>query len=381
MEIQTRLDLARHLQEQMMRSTRNWLAESEDQEEDARRTMLKSYLLEAHCPPEPDGVYERLSAASAAVGVRVERTQEPDLFRLVTQDAELWCDTSLGRYWRLHTTALVGDSDPLHARLVATTPWLDKVWLSPRYLETFPTHVGAEMLTFSLNHDRRPLYRKGQYFSESDFVSMRLWSASARKTLDKLRNAEVLPHGVSLRSVRLRSEVSAEEHCVAEYFHNGKITASGTSFDEHNRLLLTALRDYASTIATLEEEYGIGRRGGPGGHLGGKPIVLNVEWAVPDLEYAVGKMFGSGEPFRLWGLPTKVGPGRYRCRAADLHFGGVLAFDITKEHIVIQLPAAVCGNTIARFLSNLRFHVNSDVVGPADISGADAGADAASRTA
>ncbi|MFW6031531.1 MAG: hypothetical protein ACOC9T_02980 [Myxococcota bacterium] len=378
-DIQTRLDLARHLQEQMMRSTGSWLVEDEGQEEDARRTMLKSYLLEAHCPSDPDALVERLTAAGEAVGAVVERTQDPALFRLVHEDAELWCDTSLGRFWRLHTTALVKTSDRLHEQLVVSTPWLDKVWLSPTYLEQFPTEVGAEMLTFSLNHNRLPLYRRGEFHSDSDFVTLRLWSTSARKTLHKLRDANVFPRGVSLRSVRLRSDVDESDHYVAEYFHHGKVTASGTSFDEHNRLLLHALRDYAATITTIEDQYGIGRTEGPGGHLRGKPIVLDVEWAAPDLGFAVSKIFGSGEPFRLWGLPSEVAPGHYRTRAVDLHFGGVLVFDITSKQIVIQLPATVCGNTIARFLSNLRFHVNSDVRGPADLPSA--GADAASRTA
>lgn len=349
-----------------MRSTRKWLADTDEEEEDARRTMLKSYLLEAHAPSEPEEIADRLSTAGAPLGIRAERTRDPELFRLVGEEGELWCDTSFGRFWRLHTTALVRNADRIRDQLVASTTWLDNVWLSPTYLERFPEDVGARTLTFSLNHDRRGLYREGEYYSESDFVSMRLWSASARETLHKLRSSDVLPRAVSLRSVRLRSDADDGDHCVAEYFHNGKVTASGTSFDEHNRLLVRALSDYASTITTIEAEYGIGRSEGAGGHLRGKPIVLDVQWAVPDLAYAVSKMFSSGGPFRLWGLPSEVAPGHYRVHAADLHFGGVLVFDITSETVVIQLPATVCGNTIARFLSNLRFHVNSDVEGPAE---------------
>jgi hypothetical protein len=164
--------------------------------------------------------------------------------------------------------------------------------------------------------------------------------------------------------VKLRSgdDDPQGEFCVAEYFHNGKITAGGTSFDEHNRLLVRVLRDYGDLVRGFEERYGIGvGTDGNGNHrVTGQPIVLDLNWTVLDLEYAVKRIFASSEPFRLWGLPTRLRDGHYRARAVDLHVGGVLTFDITPEHVVIQLPCGTCGNTVVRFLNNLQFHVNAD---------------------
>jgi hypothetical protein len=64
-------------------------------------------------------------------------------------------------------------------------------------------------------------------------------------------------------------------------------------------------------------------------------------------------------------VPERLGPDHFRARAVDLHFGGVLSFDITRRNVVIQLSRGVCGNTVVRFLNNLRFHVNADAADPA----------------
>jgi type I restriction-modification system DNA methylase subunit len=55
------------------------------------------------------------------------------------------------------------------------------------------------MLTFSLNHDRRPLNESDEPATDSDFVTLRLWASHAQETLQKLRAAAVFPHGVSIR--------------------------------------------------------------------------------------------------------------------------------------------------------------------------------------
>jgi hypothetical protein len=351
----------------MMASASAWCAADED-EEAPGRTMLKTYLVEAHCPTdqsEPDA----LSDLGEHVGFRVAPTEDAALLKLTAKGAEVWCDTSLGRYWRLHTTAPVRDADKFRDTLVSGGTWLDNVWFSPRYLEGFPYTVGAEMLTFSLKHDRRPLNPTGQRVSESDFVSLRLWASRPGQTLLKIRNADVFPHGTSLTSVKLRSGDAEPygQYCVAEYFHHGKITASGTSFDEHNRLVLRAIRDYGGVVEGIEARYALAATKNEHGHrvVVGSPIVIEVAWEVADLRHAVGRMFASVDPFRLWGLPEQVAADHYRVHAVDLHFGGVLVFDITRRTITVQLPRGVCGNTVVRFLSSLRFHVNSDTADPA----------------
>ncbi|HEY1691706.1 MAG TPA: hypothetical protein VGG39_06075 [Polyangiaceae bacterium] len=362
MAIETRRDLARHLQGQMAASRGGWSASEAD--EDAGRTMVKTYLVEAHGADSDDATLAKMGGLGKKIGFDFAAAGESGLFRLQKKDVTFWCDTSTPRFWRLYTTALVKDADDARDAIVSSAPWLDRVWIPPHYLETLADTVGAQMLTFSLSHDRRPVTEGDRPVTDSDFVTLRLWASNAQKTLHKLRTAHVFPHAVSVRSVRLRSggDDAQADYCVAEYFHDGKITAGGTSFDEHNRVIVRMLRDYGDLVRSFEERYGIGATTDASGRhvVAGQPVVLDLKWTVQDLEYAVQRIFAANDPFRLWGLPTRVSDGHFRARAVDLHVGGVLTFDITQENVVIQLPRGVCGNTVVRFLNNLQFHVNAD---------------------
>lgn len=361
MLIHTRRDLAQHLQAQMIASRTPWGTDAEEVESSGR-TQVKTYLLEAH---HQDGrpVLDTLQSAAAALGSRLHATSDSDLFRIEDNGSDFWCDTSMGRFWKLHSVAQVKAGDELRDRLVRSTPLLDNVWLSPRYLEHLAERTGTQMQTFTLNHDRRDLHQPAAEGHDFESVTLRLWSSRAQETLLKLREASVFPRGLSIRSVKLRTGPTEQgEFCVAEYFSNGKVTASGTSFDEHMRVVTTVLRDYRCLVEGFEQNHGIGYVDDGHGHvhLAGDPITVDLKWSVDDLEYAVGRMFASVEPFRLWALPERMSADHYRAHAVDLHVGNTLSFDITREHIVITLPRGTCGNTVVRFLASLSYHVDSD---------------------
>lgn len=363
--VRNRRDLARHLQDQMVAARMTWSPTTEAEEERRARTSVKTYLVEAHrLAAEKTSVAELLRQIALPLGVVVGDTDEEDLFQLRAGEHEFWCDTSIERYWRLHTAAGVDRADALHRQLVSVTPLLDNVWLPPSYLELLADRTNSTMQTFSLNHDRRPLTTDLDD-QDLDFVALRLWASQAARTLRRLRDAKLFPHGISLRSVKLRAgDVEPDgDFCIAEYFHNGKVTASGTSFDEHNRVLLHVLRDYGRMVERIENRYAIGLRCDEQGcsYVMGDPIVIEMAWTMPDIEHVVGRIFSAAEPFRLWGVPERIADRHYRARAVDLHVGSTLTFDITDKHIVIQLRDGTCGNTIVRFLGGLHYHVNSDV--------------------
>lgn len=360
--IRNRRDLARHLQDQMTAARLPW-PPPEAEEESPGRTHVKTYLVEAHAHDAPSADPKALLADIAVrVGAQVSDTDDADLAVVRQGDNEYWIDISDRRFWRLHTIAPVKVSDPLRDALVEATPWVDRVWLPPSLLESLPQETGSDMLTFSLVHDRRPLTAEGSSALDANFyVSMRLWATRAAETLKKLRTAEVFPHGTSVRSVQLRidAEDAEGEFCVAEYFNHGKVTATGTSFDQHNRVLLFVIGAYRRLVEGIEERYGMGYEGDPP-RLVGDPIVIEMQWTVQDLQFAVQRIFANVDPFRLWGQPEKVADGHYRARAVDLHIGCTLTLDITRDRVVVQLPRGTCGNTVLRFLSNLEYHVNSE---------------------
>ncbi len=341
---------------------------SDADDADAGRTLVKTYLLEAHASNGDGGeaAYRLLEEAGRRIGLTAHSTQDSDLVLLRSQEHhELWCDTSLGRFWRLHTIIPVKEADGYHDTLVAGNTNLDKVWLPPKYLETLHSLTGGLLQTFSLNHDRRPMHTIESESHDFDFVTLRLWASRAAQMLDRLRTSDVFHRGMSVRSVRIRTgDLDPDgDFTIAEYFHHGKVSAKGTSFDEHNQMTLRVLNDYRKLVEGIERRYGLGVTRDEDGcfHVQGEPITINMEWTVDDLDYVITRMFASVEPFRLWGVPQRIADQHYRIRAVDLHVGDTLVFDITPRHIVIQLPKGACGNTVVRFLGSLQYHVNSEV--------------------
>ena len=363
--IRSRRDLARHLQAQLAASRSPW-GDQGDDVETAGRHSVKTYLLEAHAKQagSAESCAALLGEVAPRIGGRVEPTEDPDLWLLSDDEVEFWCDVSRRRFWRLHTVAPVRPADRLRSRLVAATTLLDNVWLPPDLLEELPTLAGGRMLTFALSHDRRPLLGVEEDEEDFNYISLRLWATRAEEQLRKIRESGIFEHGVSTRSVRIRSgdEEAEGGYCLAEFFRDGKVTASGTSYDELTRVLIAVLDRYQELVEGIERRYGLGHTRHDDGPtpVSGDPVTIELDWTMADLEHTVGRIFSSAEPFRLWALPERLSSIHYRARAVDLHVGSTLTFDVTPEHVVIQLPQGTCGNTILRFLANLQYHVNAD---------------------
>jgi hypothetical protein len=180
-----------------------------------------------------------------------------------------------------------------------------------------------------------------------DFVTLRFWAPSATTTLKRLRESNVLPDATSVYSVRVRVG-EPDAYAVAEAFHNGKLTSVGTSFTQHSRIVTAALEQYVALAETLEASPSGTRR-----------ITIPLRWTGSDLGYAVGRMFGGGEPFRLWGLPVQTGEQQYTVRALDLDTGHVARFEITREAVSFELGSGAAASLATRFVANLQYHVSS----------------------
>ncbi len=66
----------------MVASRRNWRAADEDDEEVVGRTMLKTYLVEAHCPEGNGETVDSLADLGGILGFQVSSTDDSCLFRL-----------------------------------------------------------------------------------------------------------------------------------------------------------------------------------------------------------------------------------------------------------------------------------------------------------
>lgn len=343
--IRTRADLALLLERHMAQSSAR-SGQTQQDEEIEGRTALKTYLLEAHgrMRSEPRAT---LGEVAGALGLQVRPSAEPELLELRLGETVLWLDSTQPRFPRLYTVSPAKDTDRVAFSLVAATGMMEPIWLPPRTLESLARVTSTTMVLFSLRHDRRPLRRTPDK-DGIDSVTLRLWGPRARETLDKLRKSEVLPSATSVYSVRLRGG-DDERHCLAEIFHNGKITAVGNSFQEHERMLRCILDTHITSAEQLEQIRSSRR------------LFIPVSWTIDDLGFAMGKIFGGAEPFRLWGLPELLPPDAFRVRAVDLDVGRSATFTLSNKGISIELGPNTPASVLVRFVSNLQYHVNADL--------------------
>jgi|GEM_PF-1188089 len=343
--IRTRADLAMLLERHMAQSSVRG-GQAPQEEEIEGRTALKTYLLEAHgrMRSEPRAA---LGEVAGALGVQVVASGEPELIELRFGETVLWLDSAQPRFPRLYTVSPAKDTDRVASALVAATGMVEPIWLPPRALEALARSTGTTMVLFSLRHDRRPLRRTPDK-DGIDSVTLRLWGPRAKDTLDKLRKSEVLPAATSVFSVRLRGG-DDQRYCLSEIFHNGKITAIGNSFQEHERVVRCII-DAHSVWADQLEQIRSSRR-----------LFIPVSWMIDDLGYAVVKMFSGADPFRLWGLPELLPPDAFRVRAVDLDVGRSVTFTLNTKGVSIEMGPNTPASVLVRFVSNLQYHVNADL--------------------
>lgn len=343
--IRTRADLALLLERHMAQSSVRG-GQVQQEEELEGRTALKTYLLEAHgrMRSEPRAA---LGEVAGALGLQVVASSEPELIELRFGETVIWMDSTQSRFPRLYTVSPAKDTDRVAAALVAATGMVEPIWLPPRALEGLARVTGTTMVLFSLRHDRRPLRRTPDR-DGIDSVTLRLWGPRAKDTLDKLRHSEVLPAATSVFSVRLRGG-DDQRYCLAEIFHNGKITAIGNSFQEHERLLRSVIDAHTTWVDQLDPSRSSRR------------LFIPVPWTVDDIGYAVVKMFSGADPFRLWGLPEHLPPDAFRIRAVDLDVGRSVTFTVGPKGISVELSPRTPASALVRFVSNLQYHVNADL--------------------
>jgi len=196
-------------------------------------------------------------------------------------------------------------------------------------------------------------------------MHLRLWGDGAGSVLKALQKSGAFPHSLALSSVRVKFWLKnyEDEAVIDNVTYDGKTTALGKSFASHTNLITKSYSEYAHSIKRIEDELSIRFKGEDGVFgLEGHPIVITLSRELKDARVFVSKVFSSSLPFRLWGMSELYEDGFARVYAVDLHIGHKLTFEIGKDFIRIYLPPGTCGNSIARFYTNLQQHYDSRAV-------------------
>lgn len=326
--------------------------------------LLKSYFIEAHADNNDgrnshDAILEFLGQISGDIRIVVEESEDESLFNITHGKDSYYLDTSDIRFWIIHTLALSARSDKLRHELIKASPLLDNAWFSAQFLEKISTF--GYFKGFGAVHDETPLIDKNAE-AEVESMHLRLWGGSAATVLQSLHRSRALMHSLALSSVRLKYWLPEyEDEAVTDNFtFEGKVTALGKSFVSHTNLISRVYSEYSKSIRNIEEELSIGFVSKQGiSTLEGHPIIIALTRKLVDLPSFLSRVFSSALPFRLWGLPEIIGDDFARVYAVDLHIGHKLLFEISTDFIRIYLPKETCGNTIARFFTNIQQYYDS----------------------
>lgn len=361
MIVKNKGDMARYLADAMFSSYNRYRSEQKLEQDTG---LLKSYLIEAHIDTSSgetthDSILAFLGQISQYIRIWVEESEDESLFNIKHGKDIYYLDTSDARFWILHTLALSTRADKLRNELIKASPSLDNAWLSAQFLEKISTF--GHFKGFGAVHDETPLIDKNTE-AEVESMHLRLWGGSAATVLESLHSSKALMHSLALSSVRLKYWLPEyEDEAVTDNFtFEGKVTALGKSFISHTNLISRVYSEYSRDIRRIEEELSIRFVQKQGIYeLEGHPIIISLTRKLVDLPNFISRVFSSALPFRLWGLPEILGGDFARVYAVDLHIGHKLLFEISTDFIRIYLPTGTCGNTIARFYTNIQQHYDS----------------------
>jgi hypothetical protein len=391
-DIHSRRDLFDHLEEQMNRSYRQVLDTGRLERE---TTYVKTYLLEFDWDPgtlsraEQDFLAQALSARRSQPRPsrwvpQVKATHEDGFYILDwprrSGDLRLYLDTMTDptrRFWIAYSLADVRALDRLLDRLSVCQPSFDRVWLWPEMLKDIQDK--GDFRGVGLDYDYRRFEAKEGGRELTNYFKVQIWGGPDTKSiLDFIGATPQYANRMVLSKVRLKYRdgdadgADAQGQFVLEDVkYNGKFTTRGTSFSSHQSLVTSVREKYAAQILQIERDHTVRRAVDRPAGIEGDPIIFNLEKApIKDLDLFCEVVFSSYLPFRLWGMVERFeGENEGRAvTAVDLHTGSKLFFEVYHDAISMYLYPGSCGNTAARFYTNLQ-HTFSRVVTGEDSHG------------
>lgn len=375
MTLQDRREMARFLEDVMNRA---YTTLAEEQRLDFESSLVKCYLIEAHRLANA-GHEEILRAIRAAFGGRpgggallgtVRETKEEFFYSVAAEtkggNGTLYVDASSTRFWLIHSVSKSTVIDPVIRKFLMNTREFDSAWIPVQLLESV---MGLGSLRgMGLDFDRRfvPDVDFEQPGAPVEFLKMQLWGNRASNVLKVLRAREAFPDATTLSKVKIKHWLDGGDESpfsIVDVKYDGKITARGTSFQSYMAVVTSLYRSYADRVKQFEEKFVVSPEGDKGGcvAISGGPLNIAFSPPIENIEVFCEHVFSSGDPFRIWGVPVRIGAHNYRVAAVDLHVGSRFNVELNREFMRVYLYPGSCGNTLFRLYTNLQHYYHSRI--------------------
>lgn len=322
-------------------------------------TSLKTYVLEIHPRHEGSGAVELFTEGG---GIEASRTNEPSLWHLEWQGLSVFVDLFDPRYPLLHTIGLTNDSDRLVNRLTSNSGvdncWYPTQWLREALdgqlisfrlffqhgLEGLAESRQAEALRRELGRPVPPAFR----LRVSDFID-------AGDDLDALASNTQFGRTAALDSLAWRISDESDRFIHEEVWHQGKVSAYGTSWDQHLESVLRLQSRYRELISFIEADVVMSVNDGG---LAGEPLTVRfLESPIGNVEALARSIADPRGPMKLLGVPQLLDSDYWAVEATDLHTLDRLSIEIGPEAVRIYLRHGSCGNVIPRMLVHIERHI------------------------
>ncbi len=349
-------------------------------------TLVKTYIFEVDVPQDLDAEQHAsmgrfvqalfLPKGRRDTLVSVSPRSENGFFELNLkrgrQEAILYLDTATNRrFWLGFSISNATTLDWWVDALSQTQTAFDTVWLWPSFLES----VQARGIPrgFGLDYD----YRK---FESDDpektaYLKMQLWGGSDTDALYKLRSNREFSDKVVLAKVRMKEFAGSDNEdifALQDLKYQGKFTTRGTSFRVHAATASFVRASYEAKIQQIEDNYTIHWKQSDLGHwkqsdlghwkqsdlgrlsLEGFAIHFVPQQTEIPVETFCEVALRGTTPFRLFGLTRMVNDYSAVSQVVDLHTGGKFSLEVHPDLISLYLAEGTCGNSVARFYTNLQ---------------------------
>jgi len=335
--------------------------EEEGEERRGRPRELKSYLVETNSKPSESYLTEKFQFKIRPTGL--DNLKILQLGLGMSKSAEFYVDMQDERFWVMHTGALANDAHRLVSLLTHIPEFqFDRAWIPAQMLEGVTKTQANRFEGFGLDYY--------DYFVPEDSgevpieeLSMSVSGSNAKQALDAMRSKPALQKSVSYNKIRIkRGDVLKFAKDDITQWGNFSVK-DGDSIDDHIALVEEVRGDYRQAVSQVEKSRLVGKESG-NPRLEGKAFNITFESASPGLEFFIERLFSGTEPFRLWGIKSRVDKDYYQVNAIDLHSGYPLDFEIAPGLIRVYLSDRTCGNALLRLYVNLQHYFDSRVSCP-----------------
>ena len=275
---------------------------------------------------------------------------------------EFFLDTSDQRFFALHTN----ERSDVAGKIIKTLMkdhhhTFDNTWFYSDMLKQFSKKSGNTFKGFGVSYTNSTFSSDLDEDSDIEDLSLSISGSLAARVQDLVEKEPRVGRTMAYNKVRiLRGQ---PPYSVQDDVHKDGYFAvkRGKSVQDHLDLVDICKDEYSRVINDVEEScIGVNKTEDKM-LVDGSSFDFEFSSEIEDVELFIKKMFNSAEPFKLWGLKSKIDDDYFKVTAVDLHTGSPINFDMAKDMMRVGLFKGSCGNTILRLFTNLQIHYDSKI--------------------